>query len=89
MTPPRWTGAFTDFFDRRVDRAAGSPERAVQVTDAWVARAQRRYGPDSWKTVNTLEAAAKRRDAAGDHEGALARCWPSAVSTSGPSTARP
>jgi len=61
----------TDYFDRRVDRAAGSPERAVEVTDVWVAKAQRRYGPDSWKTVNTMEAAAKRRDAAGDHQGAL------------------
>jgi tetratricopeptide (TPR) repeat protein len=71
FTPPRWTGAFTDYFDRRVDRAAGSPERAVEITDAWVAKAQRRYGPDSWKTVNTVEAAAKRRDAAGDHTGAL------------------
>jgi len=71
FTPPRWTGAITDYFDRRVDRAAGSPERAVQITDAWVAKAQRRYGPDSWKTVNTMEAAAKRRDAAGDHQGAV------------------
>jgi tetratricopeptide (TPR) repeat protein len=50
---------------------AGSPERAVALTDGWVAKAQRRYGPDSWKTVNTMEAAAKRRDAAGDHQGAL------------------
>jgi tetratricopeptide (TPR) repeat protein len=72
ITPPRWTGAITDYFDRRVDRVAGSPEQAVQMTDAWVAKAQRRYGPDSWKTVNTMEAAAKRRDAAGDHQGALA-----------------
>ncbi len=71
FTPPRWTGAFTDFFDRRVDRVAGSPERAVAITDGWVAKAQQRYGPDSWKTVNTMEAAAKRRDAVGDHQGAL------------------
>ena len=71
FTPPRWTGAFTDYVDRRVDREAGTPERAVEITDAWVVKAQRRYGPDSWKTVNTMEAAAKRRDAAGDHRGAL------------------
>ena len=71
ITPPRWTGAITDYFDRRVDRVAGSPEQAVAMTDAWVAKAQRRYGPDSWKTINTMEAAAKRRDAAGDHAGAL------------------
>lgn len=71
FTPPRWTGAFTDYFDRRVDRAAGSPERAVEITDAWVDKARRRYGPDSWKTINTMEAAAKRRDTAGDHAGAL------------------
>ena len=71
FTPPRWTGAFTDYVDRRVDRAAGTPERAVEITDAWVVKARRRYGPDSWKTVNTMEAAAKRRDAAGDHRGAL------------------
>ena len=30
--------------DRRVDRVAGSPERAVALTDGWVAKAQRRYG---------------------------------------------
>jgi tetratricopeptide (TPR) repeat protein len=71
IAPPRWTGAITDYFDRRVDRVAGSPEKAVAMTDAWVAKAQKRYGSDSWKTVNTVEAAAKRRDAAGDHSGAL------------------
>ncbi len=70
-TPPRWTGAITDFFDRRVDRVAGSPERAIEITDGWVAKAQRRYGPDSWKTVNTMEAAAMRRDGSGDFQGAL------------------
>ena len=71
FTPPRWTGAFTDYVDRRVDRVAGSPERAIEITDGWVATARRRYGPDSWKTVNTVEAAAKRRDEIGDHAGAL------------------
>ena len=70
-TPPRWTGAITDFFDRRVDRVAGSPERAIEITDGWVTTAQRRFGHDSWKTVNTMEAAAKRRDGTGDHQGAL------------------
>jgi len=70
-TPPRWTGALTDFIDRRVDRVAGSPERAAEITDRWVATALRRYGADSWKTVNTWEAAAKRHDDAGDHRGSL------------------
>ncbi len=70
-TPPRWTGAITDFIDRRVDRVAGSPERSIEITDRWVATARRRYGPESWKTVNTMEAAAKRRDDVGDHQGSL------------------
>ena len=50
---------------------AGSPERSLQITDAWLARAHRRYGPDSWKTVNMMEAAAQRRDDVGDHINAL------------------
>jgi len=71
FTPPRWTGAFTDFFDRRMDRMAGSPEKAIRITDTWLDRALRNHGPDSWKTVNTMEAAAMRRDGIGDHQNAL------------------
>jgi tetratricopeptide (TPR) repeat protein len=61
----------TAFVDRKVDRVAGSPEKAIRITDSWLDRALRTYGPDSWKTVNTMEAAAKRRDGAGDHQSAL------------------
>jgi tetratricopeptide (TPR) repeat protein len=54
-----------------VDRVAGSPEKAIRMTDSWLDRALRSYGPDSWKTVNTMEAAAVRRDGIGDHQNAL------------------
>jgi tetratricopeptide (TPR) repeat protein len=71
FTPPRWTGTVTDLVDRGVDRVAGSPEKAIRMTDSWLDRALRSYGPDSWKTVNTMEAAAVRRDGIGDHQNAL------------------
>jgi tetratricopeptide (TPR) repeat protein len=71
ITPPRWTGHLTDFVDRRMDRLSGGTARSLEITDSWLARAQRSHGPDSWKTVNMMEAAAKRRDQVGDHERAL------------------
>jgi tetratricopeptide (TPR) repeat protein len=54
-----------------MDRVAGSPEKAIRMTDSWLDRALRTHGPDSWKTVNTMEAAAMRRDGVGDHQNAL------------------
>jgi len=71
ITPPRWTGRLTDYVDRRMDRLPGGPERSLEITDSWLAKSLAANGPDSWKTVNTMEAAAKRRDQVGDHEAAL------------------
>jgi len=71
ITPPRWTGHLTDFVDRRMDRMSGGTTRSLEITDSMLAKAQRAHGPDSWKTVNMMEAAAKRRDQVGDHERAL------------------
>jgi hypothetical protein len=71
LTPPRWLGRLTGYFDRRVDRLAGSPEKSLAVTERWLSRAERRWGTDSPKTVNLMEAVAAKRDRAGDHEGAL------------------
>ena len=70
-TPPRWLGGLTAYVDRRMDRVAGGSQRSLEITEGWMEKAMRRYGPDSWKTVNVMEATAKRKDQVGDHEGAL------------------
>ena len=71
ITPPRWTGRLTEYVDRRMDRLPGGAARSLAITDTWLATSMRTHGPDSWKTVNTMEAAANRRDQVGDHEAAL------------------
>jgi tetratricopeptide (TPR) repeat protein len=49
--------------ERRAERRAGSPAERLDLAEKRLAKTLERRGPDSWRTVNAMEAVAKYREA--------------------------
>jgi tetratricopeptide (TPR) repeat protein len=57
--------------ERRAERVAESPTQRLELAENRLAKNLRKRGPDSWRTINAMEAVAKSREALDRHADAL------------------
>ena len=69
---PRWTGELANWFERRAERLAESPEAGLALAEKRLAKSLGHQGPAAWRTINAMEAVAKFREGMGRHPDALA-----------------
>jgi tetratricopeptide (TPR) repeat protein len=68
---PGWSGEIGYWWERRAERRASGPEERLALTEKRLARNLDRLGPDSWRSINAMEAVAKSREAVGRYADAL------------------
>ena len=71
LAPPRWWDEVLNWRERRRERLADTPAEQLELAEARLACCLERRGPDSWRTINAMEAVAKYREALGRHAEAL------------------
>ncbi len=72
LTPPRWWDEVLNWRERRRERLADSPTERLELAEVRLATCLEKRGPDSWRTINAMEAVAKYREALGHYADALA-----------------
>ena len=71
LAPPRWWDELVNWMERRRERRAGTPTERLELADHRLAVTLEKRGPDSWRTLNAMEAVAKYREALDRHADAL------------------
>jgi tetratricopeptide (TPR) repeat protein len=69
--PGRWTDELGYWYSRRAERKAESSEEGLALAEERLAKSRAKRGPESWRTVNAMEAVAKWHEVAGHYEEAL------------------
>jgi tetratricopeptide (TPR) repeat protein len=70
-TPPRWWDELINWRERGRERRADTPARQLELAESRLAVCLEKRGPESWRTVNAMEAVAKYREALGRYDEAL------------------
>lgn len=71
FVPARWTDEVADWFGRRAEHRAATPEERLELAEKRLATSRAKQGDDSWRTINAMEAVAKGREVLGQYAGAL------------------
>jgi tetratricopeptide (TPR) repeat protein len=59
---PQWAGDILYWVERRAERRAQDPQERLELAEKRLAKSVDRHGPDSWKSINAMEAVAKYRE---------------------------
>jgi tetratricopeptide (TPR) repeat protein len=71
LRSPRWAGDIVYWVERRAERRARDPQERLDLAQKRLAKSVERHGPDSWKSINAMEAVAKYREELGRYEDSL------------------
>ena len=71
FAPNQWLGEFANWRERRAERSAGTPEEALALAERRLEKSLGSQGPDSWRSINAMEAVAKFRERLGAFAEAL------------------
>jgi tetratricopeptide (TPR) repeat protein len=71
FAPPRWWDELLNWMERRKERRAAAPSDRLELAERRLASSLDKRGPDSWRTLNAMEAAAKYREGLGRNAEAL------------------
>ncbi len=62
FSPPRWWDEVVNWAERRAEHRARSQDERLDLAEKRLAKTLERRGPDSWRTINAMEAVAKYRE---------------------------
>ncbi len=68
---PQWAEDIVYWWERRAERRAQDPQERLELAERRLAKSVDRHGPDSWKSINAMEAVAKYREGFDRYEDAL------------------
>jgi tetratricopeptide (TPR) repeat protein len=68
---PQWTDEVVNWVERRAERSVESPEDRLELAERRLAKSLQKQGPESWRSINAMEAVANSRVRVGRYSEAL------------------